>query len=104
MIRLLGRLSVPVLVLSCSILVLGLILPVGLRAEQGAPTDRSDDQDSSPQPKYPPLRIAQPGDAIPLANPGFEDDGTGTASPAGWSSFGAQSAAFVESGGHSGGF
>jgi arabinogalactan endo-1,4-beta-galactosidase len=39
-----------------------------------------------------------------LVNPGFEDDGTGVASPTGWESVGTTDADFTEAGGHSGGF
>jgi arabinogalactan endo-1,4-beta-galactosidase len=38
-----------------------------------------------------------------LVNAGFEDDGTGVASPTGWTSVGAAEADFSEAGGHSGG-
>jgi arabinogalactan endo-1,4-beta-galactosidase len=37
-----------------------------------------------------------------LANPGFEQDGTGVADPAGWRSVGTVEADFTEAGGHSG--
>ena len=37
-----------------------------------------------------------------VVNPGFESDGTGVASPAGWSSVGSVNASFTEFGGHSG--
>jgi arabinogalactan endo-1,4-beta-galactosidase len=40
----------------------------------------------------------------PVANPGFEDDGTGVASPAGWTTVGTETADFTEGGGHSGSF
>ena len=42
--------------------------------------------------------------ASALVNPGFEDDGTGVPSPAGWESVGATDADFTEAGGHAGGF
>jgi arabinogalactan endo-1,4-beta-galactosidase len=43
------------------------------------------------------------GSAQPtLANPGFEQDGTGVASPTGWRSFGSTNADFTEAGGHAG--
>ena len=48
----------------------------------------------------PPPPAARP----PLANRGFEDDGTGVAEPAGWESRGTIDADFTEAGGHSGGF
>src|SRR6185369_15334763 len=37
-----------------------------------------------------------------LPNPGFEQDGTGVATPKGWSSSGSTNADFTEFGGHSG--
>ena len=45
--------------------------------------------------------------AATLTNPGFESDGAGTATPAGWSTYsaaGQNAASFTESGGHSGGY
>ena len=45
--------------------------------------------------------------AAALTNGGFEADGTGTAKPAGWSTYsaaGQNSASFTESGGHAGGY
>ncbi|HZP50920.1 glycoside hydrolase family 53 protein [Actinocrinis sp.] len=39
-----------------------------------------------------------------VANPGFEADGAGVASPTGWSSSGTTSADYTESGGHSGSY
>ncbi|WP_432133410.1 MULTISPECIES: glycoside hydrolase family 53 protein [unclassified Streptomyces] len=45
--------------------------------------------------------------ATTLTNGGFESDGTGTAAPAGWSTYsaaGQNSASFTEAGGHSGGY
>ncbi len=39
-----------------------------------------------------------------VPNAGFEQDGTGTAAPSGWTSRGSTNADFTEAGGHSGGF
>jgi arabinogalactan endo-1,4-beta-galactosidase len=49
-------------------------------------------------------RLAVPPAPPPLANPGFEADAAGVASPSGWASTGAASAAYTEWGGHSGGW
>ncbi|WP_031025638.1 glycosyl hydrolase 53 family protein [Streptomyces sp. NRRL WC-3725] len=42
--------------------------------------------------------------ASTLANGGFESDGTGTATPAGWSEYGDTGASYTESGGHGGSY
>ncbi|MER6125715.1 glycosyl hydrolase 53 family protein [Streptomyces sp. NPDC001795] len=42
--------------------------------------------------------------ASTLTNGGFESDGTGTATPAGWSEYGDTGASYTESGGHSGSY
>src|SRR5690242_6330532 len=42
--------------------------------------------------------------ASTLTNAGFEADGAGTATPAGWSEYGDTGASYVEAGGHSGGY
>ncbi|MFE9169650.1 glycosyl hydrolase 53 family protein [Streptomyces kebangsaanensis] len=42
--------------------------------------------------------------ASTLTNPGFEADGTGAATPSGWSEYGDTGASYVESGGRSGGY
>lgn len=42
--------------------------------------------------------------ASTLANGGFETDGAGVATPAGWSEYGDTGASYTESGGHSGGY
>ncbi len=39
-----------------------------------------------------------------VVNPGFEDDGTGVATPTGWTKVGSVNASFTEFGGHSGSF
>ena len=39
-----------------------------------------------------------------IVNPGFEDDGTGVASPIGWQSSGSVDAAYTEWGGHAGNY
>ncbi|MGW1724228.1 glycoside hydrolase family 53 protein [Streptomyces sp. NPDC002306] len=49
----------------------------------------------------PPAQSAQA--AGTLTNGGFETDGTGTATPGGWSEYGDTGASYVESGGHGGG-
>ncbi|MFF8601331.1 arabinogalactan endo-beta-1,4-galactanase [Streptomyces sp. NPDC015232] len=55
-----------------------------------------------------PLPAAQRAEAAAaLTNAGFEADGTGTATPAGWSTYsatGQNAASFTEAGGHSGGY
>jgi arabinogalactan endo-1,4-beta-galactosidase len=46
-------------------------------------------------------------DTVSVTNPGFEANGTGTASPTGWTTYspdGTASAAYTEAGGHSGGY
>ena len=47
---------------------------------------------------------AEPDDVPAPANPGFEEGGAATGSPAGWQSAGDRGADFTEAGGHSGGF
>lgn len=42
--------------------------------------------------------------ASTLTNTGFESDGGGAATPAGWSEYGSTGASYVESGGHSGSY
>ncbi|MEW2251283.1 glycosyl hydrolase 53 family protein [Streptomyces sp. NPDC006975] len=42
--------------------------------------------------------------AATLTNGGFETDGTGTATPGGWSEYGDTGASYTEAGGHSGGY
>ncbi|MER7518359.1 arabinogalactan endo-1,4-beta-galactosidase [Streptomyces sp. NPDC126499] len=53
-----------------------------------------------------PLPAQEARAASTLTNPGFEADGTGTATPAGWSTYsatGQNTASFTEAGGHGGG-